>query len=782
MTGHCPLYKNSEERNGFLAVEKMSLVTVSGPIRRANKALIRCCETGCFHIEPSLYAMTYGSAHFKTLKDKKNIYGNLIKRMSLLASGLGIPEKNVPYDDIQMEVIHDFDVYLSAIESDTASLIETKKEIEERIDKYEQAMRYVENLDLLDTDFRNLTDCKYVKVRFGRLPSDNYKKLRFFSDKGFVFVPLEENEGYVWGVYFTSYRDCSQNDEIFSNLYYERIYIPDYVSGNGQEAKNKLNEKIAAERKELDEVLGKLAAVRQREEEKFCKVRSKLRFLNDSYELRSKVAVVDNKFYMLGFVPTRELSSFKEKILGVQDVEISEQQYFLDDKMKPPTKLKNNRVFKPFEMFVTMYGLPSYTGIDPTSFVAITYMLLYGIMFGDLGQGLVISLLGFIFWKWKKLKLGLIMERIGISSAVFGYFYGSVFGNEELITPFYHIPQISEVLGHPKNIFEVSSYLLIAALMIGVVLIIITMVFNIILSFKRQDYASALFGANGFAGMLFYVSLIAGVACQMGLGIELMTTPYVVCLILLPLAVMLFKEPLSTAFSAKIKKSVLSFTENLVADNSVRAFEQRRDKSGAVNIDKLADMKYIRSVYGAIPKKALESISDISEKDIAFVPISEDGDKICGVYFASKKEKAAADDIFDSLGFERRKMPKELLEERKKVKKSEKGEKKSVGGFLIEGFIELFETCLSYLTNTMSFLRVGGFILSHAGMMLVVGALSGSDMSASYIIVQILGNAFVIGMEGFIVGIQVLRLEFYELFGRFYISDGKEFTPLKVNN
>ena len=109
-----------------------------------------------------------------------------------------------------------------------------------------------------------------------------------------------------------------------------------------------------------------------------------------------------------------------------------------------------------------------------------------------------------------------------------------------------------------------------------------------------------------------------------------------------------------------------------------------------------------------------------------------------------------------------------------------KKEKKSVGNFIIEGVIELFETCLSYLTNTMSFLRVGGFILSHAGMMLVVGVLAG-DGGVGTVIVQILGNAFVIGMEGFLVGIQVLRLEFYEIFGRFYISDGKKFEPLKAN-
>ena len=77
----------------------------------------------------------------------------------------------------------------------------------------------------------------------------------------------------------------------------------------------------------------------------------------------------------------------------------------------------------------------------------------------------------------------------------------------------------------------------------------------------------------------------------------------------------------------------------------------------------------------------------------------------------------------------------------------------------------------------MSFLRVGGFILSHAGMMLVVSILAESAGGGA-IVVQILGNLFVIGVEGFLVGIQVLRLEFYEIFSRFYKGDGKPFSPV----
>jgi V/A-type H+-transporting ATPase subunit I len=103
-----------------------------------------------------------------------------------------------------------------------------------------------------------------------------------------------------------------------------------------------------------------------------------------------------------------------------------------------------------------------------------------------------------------------------------------------------------------------------------------------------------------------------------------------------------------------------------------------------------------------------------------------------------------------------------------------------VGGFIVEGIFELFEVVLSYLTNTMSFLRVGGFVIAHAGMMLVVFSLM--EMGSSAIgstLIFVFGNLFVMALESMIVGIQVLRLEFFEMFSRFYEGSGIPFKTIK---
>src|SRR5699024_12222166 len=98
--------------------------------------------------------------------------------------------------------------------------------------------------------------------------------------------------------------------------------------------------------------------------------------------------------------------------------------------------------------------------------------------------------------------------------------------------------------------------------------------------------------------------------------------------------------------------------------------------------------------------------------------------------------------------------------------------------FLVEGFFELFEMLLSYFSNTLSFVRIGAFAVSHAAMMEVVLMLAGAtDGGSINWLVVVLGNIFVCAMEGLIVGIQVLRLEYYELFRRFYKGDGRPLQP-----
>ena len=103
---------------------------------------------------------------------------------------------------------------------------------------------------------------------------------------------------------------------------------------------------------------------------------------------------------------------------------------------------------------------------------------------------------------------------------------------------------------------------------------------------------------------------------------------------------------------------------------------------------------------------------------------------------------------------------------------------KEKGMFIVQTIFEMFEVLLSYFSNTLSFVRIGAFAVSHGAMMEVVLMLAGAENGgAPNWLVIILGNLIVCGMEGLIVGIQVLRLEYYEMFSRFYKGTGREFKP-----
>jgi len=100
-----------------------------------------------------------------------------------------------------------------------------------------------------------------------------------------------------------------------------------------------------------------------------------------------------------------------------------------------------------------------------------------------------------------------------------------------------------------------------------------------------------------------------------------------------------------------------------------------------------------------------------------------------------------------------------------------------LGEALVTGFFELFETVTGYASNSLSFIRLGAFAVAHEGLSALVVSYSGGRWGW---LVLLLGTILVVGFEGVIVGIQALRLEYYEFFGRFFQGRGQPFVPLSL--
>jgi V/A-type H+-transporting ATPase subunit I len=105
--------------------------------------------------------------------------------------------------------------------------------------------------------------------------------------------------------------------------------------------------------------------------------------------------------------------------------------------------------------------------------------------------------------------------------------------------------------------------------------------------------------------------------------------------------------------------------------------------------------------------------------------------------------------------------------------------------FFMEGFVEIIETISGYISNTVSFLRVGAFALSHGVLSYIVFRFTeelaggGPVGSIPAMLVFIAGNLVIIVLEGMIVAIQVVRLQYYEFFSKFFTETGVEFAPFR---
>ena len=156
---------------------------------------------------------------------------------------------------------------------------------------------------------------------------------------------------------------------------------------------------------ELKSLETSIQDIRSKNKDVVDNLSNSLEYYEKSDELVAKMAKGDKYLYLSGWVPDSKIKDFENLSNKYDDTIVTVKE---ESNQEPPTKLKNNKLFRPFEFLVNMYGAPNYNEIDPTPFFAVSYMLLYGMMFGDLGQGLVFVLLSFLVDKKNKT----IVERL----------------------------------------------------------------------------------------------------------------------------------------------------------------------------------------------------------------------------------------------------------------------------------------------------------------------------------------------------------------------------------
>lgn len=621
-------------------IERMTYINIIAHINNLDKIINNYISQYDIHLENNnnfsdgeinKYAQYfYDASKFVSMIDKDIISYNMISTQEALTI---IDEVN--------KVFYEKDETLKVLE-------ENKQELLVVLNKFEN---YVD----LELTISKLKYFNFIKYRFGKIPITNYKQLICFlyDLKESIFIESKRDEIYVYGVYFVPEVTQHKIDDIYASLNFKEVNLPFYF--NNTIFKGSLKDTYIKLKNRLLTIEDKILIV---QEEKLLTLGIKKNNIIDAYtkikqlyynnNIKKYVNKITNNYFVLsGWVTNKDINTLSKDtekdpnvilIIGTTHKEVG---------ITPPTKLNNNKYIKPFEFFVKIYGIPNYNEIDPTPFVAITYTILFGMMFGDLGQGAVISLLGIYLYKKRDMLIGKIMSIIGVSSMVFGLLYGSVFGFEDIIPALWIKPT--------ENINQI----LYTTVAMGAILIISAMVLNITNLIKQKDMLKLFLGENGVIGIIFYSGLIGFIYSLVNRYASLALIIFLVFL-LIPVLTIILKEPIKNKLEGK----------------------------------------------------------------------------------------------------------KELINT-------------SVQMFLLESIIETFEIILTYFTNTLSFVRVGAFALSHAGMMGVVLLLSHNVNGSHNFLIILLGNILVIAMEGLVIGIQALRIQFYEMFSRYYKASGREFRPCR---
>lgn len=612
----------------------------------------------------------------ESLNIDSHFYDSLSKAYTELgydSSLAGIKDCSAPCDDDRKKASDIIAAYTD-LKTRIADATDEAHKVNEA---YKEAMAFSN----LKVSYSELEHLSFLSLRIGRIPENQYEDLKYRLEGSAVVIKLGNDSSHI--LVASSKKGRFALDAELKNHNFVELEVPAEFKGVPESALKGLEQKKAEADKNLEELIAEKSNFAETHQAQIEKLLGSFTIAVQIEDVTRRLESTELVYRITGWIPASETENYMKGLdeltegrIAIRAYEPFEVPSVMSGKEQVPVKLKHGKFVKSFERMIFSYGSPVYGAIDPTPFVAVFFTILFGIMFGDFGQGLFFVLFG-IMMLCNVIKVGgwnkfaPIFMAIGISSSIMGLLTGEFFGTETVLEPFaewvtglFGTPRapILKLMpsADPKSIYVMFGVFGVAVA-IGFVINTCGLVLNIINNLGRKRYAEALLGKNGLAGAVFFW--------------------YVIALVL----------------------------RIVLAKHAVAAY------------------------------------------DIIIILVS--------LFFA-----AFAEPFERALNHE-----KPLFEN-------------GFGTYVISGAVELIEVVSGYLSNTVSFVRVGAFALSHAVLnftILTLTEMVGGPRSIGGIIVLIAGNALIIVLEGMIVAIQVIRLQYYEFFSKFFHETGKEFKPFR---
>ena len=560
-----------------------------------------------------------------------------------------VPSKNI--ENFSNEKIKEI---FENIDGKISSIISQKEELSTRLQNSESTFSQIEDYFVFPVKRGSYYSFLYVNI--GEIDSKSFLGLeRSLKGIPHLISPFKTHKNKMCVLLIGLKKDKAYFEKTLKELPWSNIELPQDVEDFSKDAEDRLKKEMETCKTQIAKLNLQISEVANNSFPDLSKISALICFKKSLITAKKYSYITDRTVILSGWVlheeKDRAIGEIK-KVAGVCYIEKKRAEDLSVEKEDVPVLLQNNAIFKPFELLINSYGIPRYGSVDPTVFVAITFLFMFGAMFGDLGQGLSLAFAGLFFRKSKNAVLkqaGALLMYCGLSAAIFGIFYGTLFGFEEIIKPLLVRPMesINEVFG--------------ASILFGIGVITLGVILNTVNAFRDKDYLKAILDKTG---------LITGVVYWLAIA-------YV-----------------SKMFAAK------------------------------TNIPVIYLILIAAGLFLVFLKPIIEIIS------------------------GHKKEKEAFFVIF------------------------------------MEGLVDILEIAMGYLANTVSFIRIAAFALAHAGLFLAIFELShtlknvgGGSLS---VLTIIFGNILIILLEGMVVGIQALRLNYYELFSKFFMMGKQAYKPLTM--